>query len=411
MGMNEDELRDLLNDPIFDITEEEKSLFSFPDALHVKAKREKAEYVAQRVVCEDFYKYEPLFKKVHAELKAGKRSLVKYNVKALKEKTFYIVSGVMVYLESIMLDEDTKRHHPDGRTHLIYENGMESDIKVHSLAKNVYSDGFVVTECKDTDQQAFDSSFNITDEDKQTGWIYVLKSLSTHEDIAREKDLFKIGYSTVPVQERIKNCEYEPTYLMDQVEVVATWKTYNMNTQKFEALLHQFLSAVRYRVKVYDMAGEPHDPQEWFIVPLPIIKTIVNYIISGDIVNYKYNATLQLLEEIEKVESALESPKLDTSRWAILSLIIKDVYFRQILSGEKVIEYRELKQSTQGKYTLLDKQTNTRYLKRFDALRLFVGYHKDRDTALVEVVDTKYIPETGIIEYHLGKVLEVTVRG
>ncbi len=409
--MDDNELDDILKDPIFNLSEEEKSLFSFPEVLHVKAKREKAEYVAQRVVCEDFFKYEPLFKQVHADLKAGRRSLIKYSEKNLKPNTFYIISGVMVYLESIEWEERNKKlHHPNGRTHLIYENGLQSDVKVHTLAKNVYSDGFVITECKETDQAAFDMAFNIDDKDRHTGWIYVLRSLSSHQEIAEQKNLYKIGYSTTPVEERIKNCEYEPTYLMDKVEVVASWKTYNIITQKFEALLHQFLSTVRYRVKVYDLAGEEHEPKEWFVVPLPIIKSIIEHIILGDVVNYRYNPTLQLLEEVEPTENKLESTKIDTTGWAILSLIIKDVYFKEIIKGEKTIEYRELKDNKHGTYTWVEKETGKRYLKKFDALRLYVGYHKDRDSALVEVVDTTYDHETRIIEYHLGKILEVNIK-
>ena len=40
----------------------------------------------------------------------------------------------------------------------------------------------------------------------------------------------------------------------------------------------------------------------------------------------------------------------------------------------------------------------------YDALRLFVGYHKDRESALVQVVDTTY--SNGVVEYHLGMILE-----
>lgn len=79
------------------------------------------------------------------------------------------------------------------------------------------------------------------------------------------------------------------------------------------------------------------------------------------------------------------------------------------MTGEKTIEYRELKPTRLGSYTWLDKD-GTRYLKKFDAIRLYVGYHKDRDSALIEVLDTKYNVDTGVIEYYLGKVLEVKVK-
>ena len=77
------------------------------------------------------------------------------------------------------------------------------------------------------------------------------------------------------------------------------------------------------------------------------------------------------------------------------------------MSGAKKIEYRELKQTTLNKYTYLDETDGKRYLRRYDALRLFVGYNKDRESALVQVTDTTY--NDGIVEYHLGLIFEKTV--
>ena len=95
----------------------------------------------------------------------------------------------------------------------------------------------------------------------------------------------------------------------------------------------------------------------------------------------------------------------DTSGMKVLTLNIKKTYFDEIISGTKTIEYRELKQTTLNKYTYLDESDGKRYLRRYDALRLFVGYHKDRESALVQVTDITY--NEGIVEYHLGMVLEV----
>jgi hypothetical protein len=52
----------------------------------------------------------------------------------------------------------------------------------------------------------------------------------------------------------------------------------------------------------------------------------------------------------------------------------------------------------------LDESDGKRYLRRYDAIRFFVGYHKDRESALVQVKDITY--NEGIVEYHLGLVLE-----
>ena len=121
----------------------------------------------------------------------------------------------------------------------------------------------------------------------------------------------------------------------------------------------------------------------------------------GSIVGYTYNPDMQCLEQrIVKRQSTF-----DTKNLKVLTLNIKKVYFDEIIAGRKKIEYRELKQSTLNKYTYIDEADGKRYLRRYDALRLYVGYHKDRESALVQVLDTTY--SDGIVEYHLGAVLEV----
>lgn len=85
---------------------------------------------------------------------------------------------------------------------------------------------------------------NVNSEDQKTGYIYVLKSKSTDANINSMRNLYKIGYSKNKVEERIKNAEKEATYLMAIVEIMASWKCFNMNTQKFENLVHTFFSSV-----------------------------------------------------------------------------------------------------------------------------------------------------------------------
>ena len=72
------ELEELFKDPILEITDEEKALFTLPEVLKAKKERKEADYVAQRVVCENFADYESGFKQVHKDLREGKRMLKRY---------------------------------------------------------------------------------------------------------------------------------------------------------------------------------------------------------------------------------------------------------------------------------------------------------------------------------------------
>ena len=411
MNINK-ELDELLNDPMFEVSNTEETLFELTEAMkRAKEERKAADYVAQRRPCENFEDYEEGFRQVHKDLREGRRMLKKFTAKAMQEGHYYVASGVLVYLEKIINPERPQKGHiaVDGRTRTIYENGMESDIKLHTLSKNVYTDGYIVTDSTEEDASALEKAFEVTEKDKADGWIYVLSSLSENPEIAKVKDLYKIGFSTTPVEDRIRNCEYEPTYLMDKVKIVATWKTYNMNTHSFETLIHQFFKAVQFHVKVKDLAGNEAEPQEWFVVPLGIISKAVESIIDGSIVNYRYNPSLQVMEEVEK-QNRIQQGEFDTTGWNILTLNIKQMYFNQILKGEKTIEYRDLKPSTMNRFTWVDTSTGSRYLKKFDALRLCVGRTSQSDRMLVEIVDTTFDSDAQRVEYHLGKVLQVNLK-
>ena len=395
------ELEALFDDPLLKMSKEEESLFDIPQDMRRVIAKKKADYVAQHKLCENFEDYKPLFAKVHQELKEGRRSLVKINKTAtLTAGRYYFVSGQMLLLEQIGELKKSSNSLPDARTRCIYENGTESDILLQTLRKNVVGDGYAISEMQEEMDAQFFNNSDITTEDKVTGYIYVLSSLSDNPVVKKEKNLYKIGFTTNSVEQRIANAENDPTYLMAPVKIVATYKVVNMNSQMFEDLVHQLLMPVQFQVTVFDEQGKEHQPQEWFVVPLPVVDVIIKKIMDGTIVGFTYNPQLECLEKrVVKNKSTF-----DTTGMKVLTLNIKKVYFDEIMNGEKKIEYRELKQTTLNKYTYLDESDGKRYLRRYDALRLFVGYHKDRESALVQVTDTTY--NDGIVEYHLGLILE-----
>lgn len=395
------ELEALFDDPLLKMSKEEESLFDIPQDMRRIIAKKKADYVAQHKLCENFEDYKPLFAKVHQELKEGRRSLVKINKTAtLTAGRYYFVGGQMLLLEQIGELKKSSNSLPDARTRCIYENGTESDILLQTLRKNVVGDGYAISELQEEMDAQFFNNSDITTEDKVTGYIYILSSLSGNPVVKKEKNLYKIGFTTNSVEQRIANAENDPTYLMAPVKIVATYKVVNMNSQMFEDLVHQLLMPVQFQVTVFDEQGKEHQPQEWFVVPLPVVDVIIKKIMDGTIVGFTYNPQLECLEKrVVKNKSTF-----DTTGMKVLTLNIKKACFDEIMNGEKKIEYRELKQTTLNKYTYLDESDGKRYLRRYDALRLFVGYHKDRESALVQVTDTTY--NDGIVEYHLGLILE-----
>ena len=292
------ELETIWDDPLLDLSQKELGLFDFPsDMKKVMESRNKTDYVAQRKLCEDFDQYRDLFVQVHEDLRKGWRSLVRISKTVnLQAGHFYFIDGQMLLLESIGEARRSSNFLPDARTRCIYENGTESDILLQTLRKNVVGNGYAVTNTDEETERLFFKQKDITDEDKETGYIYVLQSLSEDPNISKEKDLYKIGFTKNTVEERIANATHEPTYLMAPVKIAAIYKVINLHSQKFEDLVHQILKNVQFQVKVIDDKGLLHEPQEWFVVPLSIVDAIIRKIADGTIINYSYNSELRCLE-------------------------------------------------------------------------------------------------------------------
>jgi len=288
---------DLLGDDSLDILGgDDEGLFDFKHTPK-DYERAQADFVARRKPCKDFDKYEPTFIEVQKDLANGKRKLIEFKEDNLRAGDFYVHNGVLLLLESVDISQKEqtfssgKRVRKDGRTKCIFENGTMSNMLYRSLAKILYVNGRVVTQNIDKVNEDFVEKFsNITNEDEEVGYIYVLKSKSKDERITSIQNLFKIGYSKTEVEERIKNAEKEPTYLMAPVSIQGAWKCFNMNPQKLEQLLHKFFGNSCLELDVFDEKGKRHTPREWFIAPIEVIEQAIELIINGKIVNYKFDA-------------------------------------------------------------------------------------------------------------------------
>lgn len=284
---SEKELLDaIFNDPIFDdAAQMDNSLFDIPDYMRKRqAERKEADYVAQRVKCEDFDKFEVGFTEIHAGLKSGKYRLIKFKEAHIGLGRYFVEDGILVYIAGLDQIEKNRHGKKNSRTRCIYENGMESGIYMQTLCKNLYHTGYSVQIVSDVDNDYLNRQFSINDHDVESGMIYVLRSLSDNPDIASIQNLYKIGFTTTPLEARLANAKNEPTYLCADVEVVATWRIYNVKSSVFESIIHKLFDGVRLQVSIDGI-----NPKEWFVVPLDIIRQAVMYIVNGKPVAYDKN--------------------------------------------------------------------------------------------------------------------------
>lgn len=294
-------LDDILDDDDLGLLDNEgdTSIFEFKYTPK-EGSRESADYIAQRksISEKDFKKYEQMFKQVHKDLKEGKRKLLNFTNAEdnLIEGNFYLVDGLLCYLEVSKAEKIVKENKSgdrvrlEGRTVTVFENGTISNMLFRSLGKAIHKNGKIVTNTDEGIYNQLQENFNsVKEDDVQSGWIYVLKSKSENPEIESLKNLYKIGFSKNPVQERIKNSNKEATYLFADVEVIASYDCYSLNTQKLEGLLHRFFAETCLDIDLYDKSGNRYIPREWFVVPLSVIDEVIKLILNGNIVNYKYD--------------------------------------------------------------------------------------------------------------------------
>lgn len=269
--------------------------------------RADADFVAQRkpIKEKDFEKYEKMFLQVHKEIKEGKRRIKPFtNIeKNLHVGDFYLMNGIMLYLESANLKKDEvdlgsgNRVRLEGRTRTVFENGTYSNMLYRSLGKQIQKDGKLITNTYDKiEQDLFVNSGLVKEEDVQSGWIYVLKTKSTKKELTEIKDLYKIGFASGSVDDRIKNAKNEATYLFADVKKIATYKVYNRNADKLEILLHRFFANACLDIDLFNEKGQRLNPREWFVVPFEVIEETILLILNENIVHYEYDTEAQRIK-------------------------------------------------------------------------------------------------------------------
>lgn len=269
--------------------------------MHVKPRTEvcAAEEVANRTPCQDFKQFKPLFAKVQHDLDTGVREARRFAKDAsICEGEFFILGGQIVYVAEVGEEERrTKTERPDNRLRVIYDNGTESDILLRSLQRALYKDD---AGRRITDPDPGPLFGNKSDEnDTESGTIYVLRSKSQHPTIAANREIIhKIGVTGGVVDIRVANAEADPTYLFAGVEVIATYKLFNINRSRLENLLHRFFAPARLNVEIPDRFGRMVRPREWFLAPLHVIDEVVERIRNQTIVGYVYDPKTASLAQI-----------------------------------------------------------------------------------------------------------------
>ena len=263
---------------------------------HVRTSAEKreAEEIANREKCLDFEKFKPVFQQVQSDLESGLRTTRRFVKDAgflkadIQAGQFFILGGQTAYVAEVGEPIKAPNGETDARLRVIYSNGTESDLLLRSLQRALYKDeaGRRITE--PSAGPLFEDQTG--DGDQASGTIYVLRSKSDHPLVAANREiLHKIGVTGGSVERRVANARLDPTFLMADVEIVATYELYNVNRAKLETLIHKVFGAARLDVEIKDRFGQPIVPKEWFLAPLFAVDEAVSRIRDGTITGYVYD--------------------------------------------------------------------------------------------------------------------------
>ncbi len=257
---------------------------------HVKPRAEirAAEEIASRTPCKEFAQFKPLFKQLQDDLDSGTRETRRFGKNGeIKPGEFFILGGQTAYVARLG-EVLTEYDRTNRRVHLIFDNGTESEMLLRSFQRALYKDD---AGRRVTDPSAGPLFGNVADAaDTESGTIYVLRSKSNHPEIAKHREIIhKIGVTGGDVETRITNARFDATYLLADVEVVATYKLFNINRSRLENLLHRFFARARLDLEIMDRFGNPVRPREWFLVPLPVVNSVVAKIVDRTITEFAYD--------------------------------------------------------------------------------------------------------------------------
>ncbi|MHB1115808.1 GIY-YIG nuclease family protein [Sideroxydans sp.] len=251
-----------------------------------------AEEIANRTPCKDFNHFEELFKEAKSGLKDGSWFTKPFGKDAsIEVGDFFIVGGLIAYIAEMKKGSITKDGRDNPRLRVIFDNQTEADLLLRSLVRSLYPDGDTPVGRRLIKVDAGPLFGGVVEpDDIESGTIYVLRSLSNHPFIVEHRELIhKIGVTGGKVETRISGAENDATYLLADVEVVATYKLHNINRVKLENIFHRLFEAAQLDVTIEDRFGNPVKPREWFLVPLHVIDEAVQRILDGSIAEVAYD--------------------------------------------------------------------------------------------------------------------------
>jgi len=240
---------------------------------------------ARRRPCEDFGTFEPLFAECHEELRKGVRKLIDFtDEQGIRVGQFFVLNGVLVYIAEAG-ELEIKDGRKNTRLRCIFDNGTEANLLLRSLSSRLYRFGKRVTEPQLATHEAVEQQLG----ELETGYVYVMRSLSEDPQVTRLADLHKIGFTSRSPEERSREADASSSFLGAPVKLVESFEMSRGVARMVEGLLHRFFAGARLDVWLERDGATVAEMKEWFAVPLAAIEEAIDLIEAGTIESYEYD--------------------------------------------------------------------------------------------------------------------------
>lgn len=258
------------------------SIFDIQHVEPVFTARRMPETIAQARTCRDFWRYEAAFRELVEDINAGRVETARFKFGSQIEVGHqFIVRGMLCLVDLIVAEDDASGEN-NPRMRVVFSNGTESNMLKLSLARALYKDESgrrVIPSSEDT----FSGNGSLKPTAPLTGRVYIVRSLAQHPLLAEYGALFKVGFTTGRVEDRLANAEKDPAFLEGPVRLVRVFDCYGMNPNRLEHLLHAFLAERRLSLTLKSQDGRTYNPREWFAVTEHTIVDSVQHLLDGTI--------------------------------------------------------------------------------------------------------------------------------
>lgn len=241
-------------------------IFELSRPLQDKAR---PDYIADRMPCADFYRFEPMFERVRQAVEEGTRVPRRFRQERVEQGEVFSLNGQLVFVADIR-DHHDRNGRPDARLRVVYDNATESNLLMSSLIRALQKDEGGARIAVSSVGPLFDGA--------ATGFVYVLRSRSDKPEV---EGLLKIGTTKGAVEDRVSRAETQAAFLFAPVLILDTYELIGHSAEEAEQMLHKALRQFHVALRVTGPDGRARQATEWFRIDREVVATVVDKIFGS----------------------------------------------------------------------------------------------------------------------------------